>query len=182
MSETTSSSQLPPRLQGERVAIRAPGPGELERLACAIAADPQASPWWGTDHIAVRSDLLDEPDYRVLVIEHNGDAVGVIAFEEETHPNYHSASIDITLLECCVDQGLGTRALRLLIEWLIGSRGHHRITIDPALANTRAIHAYRKVGFRPVGIMRAYERGPDGTYHDSLLMDLLAEEYRAAPE
>jgi hypothetical protein len=30
--------------------------------------------------------------------------------------------------------------------------------------------------------MRAYERGPDGTYHDSLLMDLLAEEYRAAPE
>jgi aminoglycoside 6'-N-acetyltransferase len=25
-----------------------------------------------------------------------------------------------------------------------------------------------------VGVMRAYERGPDGTWHDGLLMDLLA--------
>jgi len=32
------------------------------------------------------------------------------------------------------------------------------------------------VGFRPVGVMRRYERGADGTFHDGLLMDLLAEE------
>jgi aminoglycoside 6'-N-acetyltransferase len=25
-------------------------------------------------------------------------------------------------------------------------------------------------------VMRRYERGPDGTFHDGLLMDLLAEE------
>ena len=30
--------------------------------------------------------------------------------------------------------------------------------------------------FRPIGIMRQYERGPDGTFHDSLYMDLLADE------
>jgi aminoglycoside 6'-N-acetyltransferase len=50
------------------------------------------------------------------------------------------------------------------------------VTIDPAAANTRAIAAYAKVGFRPVGVMRKYERGPDGTWHDGLLMDLLREE------
>jgi aminoglycoside 6'-N-acetyltransferase len=27
-----------------------------------------------------------------------------------------------------------------------------------------------------VGIMRLYERGPDGTWHDGLLMDLLRDE------
>jgi aminoglycoside 6'-N-acetyltransferase len=32
------------------------------------------------------------------------------------------------------------------------------------------------VGFRPVGIMRQYERGTDGTFHDGLLMDLLRDE------
>ena len=32
------------------------------------------------------------------------------------------------------------------------------------------------VGFRPVGVMRRYERGPDGTWHDGMLMDLLADE------
>ena len=33
-----------------------------------------------------------------------------------------------------------------------------------------------KVGFRPVGVMRRYERGPDGEWHDGLLMELLAED------
>jgi aminoglycoside 6'-N-acetyltransferase len=32
------------------------------------------------------------------------------------------------------------------------------------------------VGLRPVGVLRDYERGPDGTFHDGLLMDLLADE------
>jgi RimJ/RimL family protein N-acetyltransferase len=36
-----------------------------------------------------------------------------------------------------------------------------------------------EVGFRPVGVMRQYEQAPDGTWRDGLLMDLLAEEYRA---
>jgi aminoglycoside 6'-N-acetyltransferase len=50
------------------------------------------------------------------------------------------------------------------------------LTIDPAAANTYAIKAYERVGFKPVGIMRQYERGPDGTWHDGLLMELLAED------
>jgi RimJ/RimL family protein N-acetyltransferase len=39
-----------------------------------------------------------------------------------------------------------------------------------------AIRAYRRLGFQPVGIMRRYERGPDGAWHDGLLMDLLSGE------
>ena len=31
-------------------------------------------------------------------------------------------------------------------------------------------------GFRDVGVMRRYERANDGTWRDSLLMDLLADE------
>ena len=74
--------------------------------------------------------------------------------------------------------GLGPAALRLVARWLIDERGHHRITIDPACANARAIRAYESIGFRPVGVMRSYERGPDGAWHDGLLMDLLAHELR----
>lgn len=37
----------------------------------------------------------------------------------------------------------------------------------------RAIRAYEAVGFRRVGIMRAHERGADGSWRDGLLMDLL---------
>jgi aminoglycoside 6'-N-acetyltransferase len=60
---------------------------------------------------------------------------------------------------------------------LIDDRGHHRITIDPAASNAAAIRAYEKAGFRPVGIMRRYERnvGAEG-WHDGLLMELIAGE------
>ena len=71
---------------------------------------------------------------------------------------------------------MGPAALGLAIAWLVGDRGHHRLTIDPACDNARAIAAYNAVGFRPVGVMRRYERGADGSFHDNLLMDLLAED------
>ncbi len=73
---------------------------------------------------------------------------------------------------------MGTEAIRLLARHLFGERGHHRLTIDPAADNTAAIRAYEKVGFRSVGIMRNYERGPDGVWRDGLLMDMLREEFR----
>ncbi len=71
---------------------------------------------------------------------------------------------------------MGTTAVGLVARFLCDQRGHHRLTIDPAATNTRAIRCYEKVGFRPVGIMRRYERGPDGRFHDGLLMDLLRDD------
>ena len=56
-------------------------------------------------------------------------------------------------------------------------RGHHRLTVDPAVANARAVHVYEKLGFRPVGVLRRYERVDDGAWRDALLMELVAEEF-----
>jgi RimJ/RimL family protein N-acetyltransferase len=41
----------------------------------------------------------------------------------------------------------------------------------------RAIHVYEKLGFRPVGVMRQYERVADGSWRDGLLMELIASEF-----
>jgi aminoglycoside 6'-N-acetyltransferase len=73
-------------------------------------------------------------------------------------------------------RGIGTDAVRTLARHLFVDHGHHRLTIDPAADNAAAIRSYTKVGFRPVGIMRQYERGADESWHDNLLMDLLADE------
>lgn len=51
-----------------------------------------------------------------------------------------------------------------------------RLTIDPAADNVRAIRAYEAVGFKRVGILRQYERGANGTFHDGMLLDLLADD------
>lgn len=91
---------------------------------------------------------------------------------------YRHAGMDVFLTTSRHGQGLGTEAIRLLARQLFEGRGHHRLTIDPAADNTTAIRAYARVGFRRVGIMRKYERGPDGVWHDGLLMDMLREELR----
>ena len=48
--------------------------------------------------------------------------------------------------------------------------------MDRMVDNVHAIAAYEKVGFRPVGRLRQYQRMGDGTWADALLMELLAGE------
>ena len=73
-------------------------------------------------------------------------------------------------------RGLGTETLRVLCTHLIDERGFHRLVIDPEVENEAAIASFRKVGFRPVGVMRRYIRDRPGVWKDGLLLDLLADE------
>ena len=120
-------------------------------------------------------------DEHSLAIEVDGEVVGAVQFFEEEDPMYRHANIDVYLTASRHGQGLGSETVRVLARHLLGERGHHRITIDPAAANTAAIRAYEKVGFKRVGVMRLYEQGPDGTWHDGLLMELLAGELIEEP-
>lgn len=134
--------------------------------------------WWGDPAKSVAATIEVGEGESHFVIELDGEAIGVIQCTEETDPMYRHASIDISVRSAWQGQGLGPDAIRTLARYLIDQRGHHRLTIDPAAHNTRAIKAYERVGFKPVGLMRQYERGPDGSWHDGLLMDMLAEELR----
>lgn len=165
-----------PILRGPRVVLRPPNADEAEVLADAIALDPAAGPRWSTDPATMRRWLAEE-DLNLLVVEFEGEAVGIVDFEEVPEPEYHSAGMDIALLECCTGKGIGGEVLQVLGAWLIDVRGHHRLTIDPAADNARAIRSYSKIGYQPIGVARRYERGPDGSWHDNLLMDVLAEEF-----
>jgi aminoglycoside 6'-N-acetyltransferase len=140
----------------------------------AIREEPEVSRWWGILEPGELEGFVAEDT--ALAIEVDGEVIGAIQYAEEGDPMYRHAGIDVYVTAARHRQGYGSEAVRVLARYLIEERGHHRLTIDPAAANTAAISAYRKVGFRPVGVMRSYERGPDGTWHDGLLMDLLAEE------
>jgi aminoglycoside 6'-N-acetyltransferase len=127
----------------------------------------------------VRRDLLEYEGDFGTVIEARGEPVGFVQVTEEDEPDYRHAALDVFVRTADHGTGVAREALRLVIAHLLDVRGHHRLTIDPAAANARAIGAYAALGFRPVGVMRRYERGPDGAWRDCLLMDLLAEEFGA---
>jgi len=141
-------------------------------------AEPSVSRWWGEPDpvTAIEEDLRGDGSSALLVVEIDGEVAGGIQYHEENDPMYRHAGIDIYLGARFQGRGLGREAVRLLALFLFEQRGHHRITIDPAAANDQAIRSYAKVGFRAVGVMRQYERGADGRFHDGLLMDLLRGE------
>ena len=138
-----------------------------------IHATPAVARWWDAPDEGF--PFSDDPESTRLVIEVDGAVAGMIQYAEELEPKYRHASIDLFLDPALHNQGHGTEAVRRVVRMLIDERGHHRITIDPAAANAAAIRSYEKAGFRPVGVMRGYERDADGRgWHDGPLMELLA--------
>jgi aminoglycoside 6'-N-acetyltransferase len=164
-------------LEGQQVILRPIEPVDAETLA-AILAEPSVARWWGTfDLERVRTDLVHGGHGEEgFVIEHDASVVGYIQVVEETEPDFRSASIDLFIRTDAQGRGLGSEAIRTLSAHLIDERGHHRLTIDPAAENHRAIRVYERLGFRPIGVMRSYQRMPDGRWIDALLMDMLADE------
>ncbi|BEL02622.1 GNAT family protein [Actinoplanes sichuanensis] len=164
-------------LNGELVRLRPATRDDVPALA-EIRKTPEVYGRWGggADLAAEVAEGLDDPDTEVYTIVHREQVVGAVQWSEEADPDYRHAGIDIYLSPTVHGLGLGTDTVRTVARHLIHGLGHHRLVIDPAADNEAAIRCYAKVGFRPVGVMRRYERGPDGTWHDGMLMDLLADD------
>jgi aminoglycoside 6'-N-acetyltransferase len=168
-------------LSGERVALRVATLADVPALV-AIRREPAVAQWWGEDSEA---ELLAEfgeraaaADPTLLTIFWSDRVIGAIQWYENPDPQYRHAGVDLFLDPAVRGQGLGPDAVRTLIRHLIATHRFHRFVIDPSAANTAAIQCYRKCGFRPVGVLRQYESTDGKTWHDGLLMDLLADELR----
>jgi aminoglycoside 6'-N-acetyltransferase len=167
-------------LHGQVVTLRPPTDDDVAALV-AIRAHPDVwSRWGGGDDpsAAVLAELVDDGAVG-FVMEVDGRVAGWISWYEQADPDYRHAGMDLYVDPTLRGRGVGPDAVRTLARHLLTDHGHHRLVIDPAADNLAAIRAYEKVGFKPVGIMRAYERGTDGTFHDGLLMDLLADDLTA---
>jgi aminoglycoside 6'-N-acetyltransferase len=163
-------------LNGDRVVLRPLTVDDVPVVA-AIQSQPSVSRWWDQpDEEELRRQAEGKTDEPAFAIELDGRVVGLIQYYEESEPMYRHAAIDLFLSDEVQGRGLGPDAVRTLARYLTEQRGHHRLVIDPAVENVAAIRAYEKVGFRPVGVMRQYERAPEGHWRDSLLMDVLADE------
>jgi aminoglycoside 6'-N-acetyltransferase len=162
-------------LRGERLVLRT-----MERadagVVAAITAEPEVARWWGG---VSEQELIEKAagadGVGALVVEVADRVIGLIQYSEEPDPMYRHATVDLFLSAAHHGRGLGREAVGLVVRYLVDDLGHHRITIDPAAANERAIRCYAAAGFTTVGVMRRYERGSDGSFHDGLLMELVAD-------
>jgi aminoglycoside 6'-N-acetyltransferase len=130
--------------------------------------------WWD---VPEEEFPWDEPESTRFTIEADGAIAGLIQYSEQQEPKYRHAEIDLFVDPRLHNRGVGAEAVAQVVRLLIDERGHHRITIDPSVDNLAAIRCYEKVGFKRVGVTRESERDVGGgSWHDSLLMELLASE------
>ena len=75
--------------------------------------------------------------------------------------------------------GLGTEATRLTLDWAFTVLGLHNVLLEVLPWNQRAIRAYEKAGFRPLG-RRRDALVSFGRRCDEVLMDAVASEFEGS--
>lgn len=147
----------------------------------AIRRSPEVARWWHapgagwpvTVDLSLMLFAIELSGART--IGPDGAVIGLVQVDEGDDPDYAAAGIDLFLAGSVHRRGLGREVVTAVTRWLVDVCGHHRVTIDPAVANTAAIGCYRACGYVPVGIMHRYERDTDGMgWHDNLLMEYVA--------
>jgi aminoglycoside 6'-N-acetyltransferase len=164
-------------LHGDRVVLRPLAEADVPRIV-ELGDDAEVARWWPgltPAHVLEKARGEDE-GVAVFAILSDGEVAGMIQHYEEADEEFRHAGIDLFLGAPYHGRGLGTDAVRTMARHLIEDLHHHRLVIDPAAHNDRAIRCYEKVGFKRVGVMREYWRDPDGVWRDGVLLDLLADE------
>lgn len=78
----------------------------------------------------------------------------------------------------CWDQGYGTEATRLVLDYAFNVLGLHNVMLSVYDFNHRGVRAYEKAGFKVIGRRRqALRLGHQR--HDVILMDALATEFES---
>lgn len=169
---------------GERAALVPLGPEHVEPMM-ELMLDEEAARLTGSHDAPGRSaleawcgscdDVTDRLDFAVL------DAtdlafVGDLAVMDLDEDN-RSCSFRIALLERSAGRGIGTEAIEMMVDHVLGL-GLHRIALEVYDHNPRARHVYERCGFVHEGVLRHALRW-DGEWIDAHVTALLADERRS---
>lgn len=104
--------------------------------------------------------------------------IGTTALHE-INPRHQTAEFGIMIGEKgCWNRGYGTETARLMLDYGFNGLGLHNIALRVHGYNERAIRAYTRAGFRPVGRRREAVR-IGGQDYDEVFMDCLATEFES---
>lgn len=177
-----------PTLLGQRVVLRPFEPADIDAMG-PILADPEvlrltgsvttsreieeASPqlsdrvreWYQT-----RADQADRLDLAILDRE-AGRCVGEVVLND-VRAAEEACNLRILIGPDGRGRGLGTEAVRLIVDHAFATTSMNRVSLDVLASNPRARRAYERVGFAVEGVL-VEDVIFDGERDDSVLMALL---------
>lgn len=133
---------------------------DLDLLAGWIK-QPHWAEWWGDSakEIAEIRDHMDSVSVEPLIVELDGEPIAYLqSYDphlEDDHPYadqpFGTLGVDLSIGPAnLLNEGHGSAILAQFVDELF-EEGATRVIIDPNPANIRAISAYKKAGFRPLG-------------------------------
>jgi len=124
----------------------------------------------------ILSDVARQQSHILSIVDLETDqAIGRCMLFDIDHVN-RKAMLGMVIGEKAYwGQGYGQEATRLLLDYGFNLLNLNNIMLGAFSFNERAIHCYRKVGFREIG-KRRQARIIAGKEYDVVLMDMLAEE------
>lgn len=192
MTNSISPHEAYPRLEGERVALRALGPGDVDflfrewsdpdvtrfmrdepplksREEAEAWVRPLATPekmptfkWWG---IELKSTL---------------ELVGTCGYFR-WDKQHRRAETGYDLWKAHWGKGLMPEAIAVLIRYGFTGMNLHRIEATTHTGNARSQRVLEKLGFQREGILRDFYQ-QDGIYNDQVLFSLLRPEWESADD
>lgn len=103
--------------------------------------------------------------------------IGTVGLHEVDHVN-RTATLGIFIgNKDYWSKGYGTEAIRLILDFGFNYLNLNNIDLALMEFNQRALKCYQKCGFKEIGRRRKC-KFINGKYYDSILMDILAEEFK----
>ncbi len=110
----------------------------------------------------------DNALYIIAIID--GEIVGSLSFAGGGRSRTaHTGEFGMSVRKGHWGKGIGTKLIRCLLQWCKESGVIRKVNLRVRTDNLRAIHLYKKMGFREEGIItREFQVG--GVFYDSLAM------------
>lgn len=118
----------------------------------------------------------NENTFAIIDIE-TDQMIGTVGLHEVDHIN-RTATLGIFIGNRDYwSKGYGTEAIRLILDFAFNYMNLNNIDLALMEFNQRALKCYQKCGFKEIGRRRKC-KFINGKYYDSILMDVLAEEFK----
>jgi len=176
-----------PHIEGEKIVLRYARESDLDAYF-AFLLDPEMTLLTGSQGEFSRESIAawirkigvqheDRVDF-IIISKETGELAGEVVLNEMDTVN-RSANIRIGLegARHC-GKGYGTEAMLHMLRYGFDTLGLHRIHLGVYSFNPRAVHVYRKLGFKQEGIERDV-LFQNGEFHDMIVMAMLEDEFRS---
>ncbi|MDR4887080.1 GNAT family N-acetyltransferase [Fredinandcohnia sp. QZ13] len=112
-----------------------------------------------------------KPGNLIIVADIEGKIIGNLNFQTSKRKRLsHLGYFGISIQEAYCNHGIGSKLLEYLLEWALKEPKLEKVCLEVFSHNKRAIHLYKKFGFKEEGRKVKYVKFSDRHYEDEIIM------------